>query len=235
MVFPGVVNGQVAGTVRVPAGAMVDVAGIDAQNVAVAFDGGGQRVPIDATDLRQRAAGLMARAETEAASTPVPSTPVPTPAPTPMETPNVAQVQPPATPGNPLIQLSKHDLNAPVTLTNSSDAWTMGNGIVKVTILKHSGKVVSFMYEGRETLSPRESWEQLPSGTVTQSVTINPSGNDGERAEVSVKGVNGTMDIEARYAMQRGLSGHLRLRHLFSRGKLSPIGLWRKPLRQPGY
>ena len=99
----------------------------------------------------------MAKAETEAASTPVPSTPVPAPSPTPMETPDVAQVQPLATLDNPLIQLSKHDVNAPVTLTNSSDAWTMGNGIVKVTILKHSGKVVSFMYKGRETLNPRES------------------------------------------------------------------------------
>jgi rhamnogalacturonan endolyase len=203
--FPILLNGHFAGTAKVPAGATVDLVEIDGQNVDVEFDGGGHRVPIDATDLRQLATAQMAKAATEALSTPVPAPPPP--APTPMETPAIAQVQPLATLDNPLVRLSTHDINAPVALANSSNAWTMGNGIVRVTILKHSGKVVSFLYKGRETLNPRESWEQLPSGTVTQSVTINPASNDGERAEVSVKGVNGQMDIEVRYAMERGLSG----------------------------
>ena len=216
-------KGLVAGTVKVPAGRTVDVAEIDAQNVAVVFAGGGTRVPIDATDLRERATAEMAKPETEPKSTPVPA---PSPKPTPMESPSVvAQVQPLATPaplatpvpiatpspfatlGSSLSLLStKTDAGGPVTLANRGDGWTMGNGIVKVTISK-SGKVQSFSYKGHETLNPRESWEQMPSGTVTQSVTIDPGTNDGERAEVAVKGVNGKMDIEVRYAMERGLSG----------------------------
>ncbi len=35
-----------------------------------------------------------------------------------------------------------------------------------------------------------EYWEQTPAGTVTAKVTIDPATNGGERAEVSVKGVN---------------------------------------------
>ena len=81
-----------------------------------------------------------------------------------------------------------------------------------------------------------EFWETTPSGTVTATVTIDPASNSGERAEVSVKGVNhggnnpnagtragvgeapdafqgpggprnGGMDIETRYTLERGASG----------------------------
>ena len=52
-----------------------------------------------------------------------------------------------------------------------------------------------------------EFWEQTPSGQVTASVTIDPAQNGGERAEVAVKGVNGRMDIEERYTLERGVSG----------------------------
>ena len=38
-------------------------------------------------------------------------------------------------------------------------------------------------------------------------MTIDPAKNGGERAEVAMKGVNGRMDIEVRYAMERGVSG----------------------------
>ena len=47
----------------------------------------------------------------------------------------------------------------------------------------------------------------MPTGTVTPSVTIDPAKNGGERAEVAVKGVNGNMDIELRYTLERGVSG----------------------------
>ena len=201
-IFPIVLKGRVAGKAKVPLGATVDVADIDSQSVSAVFDGGGQRLPIAATDLQQRATAQMAQAQAESLSTPAPI-----PSPTPMETPRVAQVVPLATPANPLPPLTKTEVDVPVTLTNTADGWTMSNGDVKTTILKNSGKMVSLIYKGKETMNPRESWEQLPSGTVTQSVTIDPASNDGERAEVSVKGVNGRMDIEVRYAMERGLSG----------------------------
>jgi len=104
--------------------------------------------------------------------------------------------------------VAKPAVNAPVTLTSDADTWTMDNGIVKAVVLKRSGKLVSLVYKGLEILGRNsEGWEQYPSGTVTQSVTIDPATNKGERAEVAVKGVNGRMDIEVRYTMERGLSG----------------------------
>ena len=100
------------------------------------------------------------------------------------------------------------EINAPVTVADNGDAWTLDNGIVRATILKRSGKLTSLLYKNVETLGRNsEGWEQYPSGTITPSLTIDPARNGGERAEVSVKGVNGRMDIEVRYTMERGASG----------------------------
>ena len=99
-------------------------------------------------------------------------------------------------------------VDAPVNVTDNADSWTLDNGIVKATVLKRSGKLTHLAYKGLETLNGRsESWEQLPSGKVTQSLTIDPSKNGGERAEVAVAGVTGRMDIEVRYTLERGVSG----------------------------
>jgi len=81
-------------------------------------------------------------------------------------------------------------VNAPVTLTDNGDSWTLDNGIVKATILKRNGNISSLVYHGVETQTHGEYWEQVPSGTVTARVTIDPATNGGERAEVSVLGVN---------------------------------------------
>jgi rhamnogalacturonan endolyase len=67
--------------------------------------------------------------------------------------------------------------------------------------------MASLIFHGINTMNGGGYWEQTPSGQVTRSVTINPAQNGGERGEVSVKGVNGRMDIEVRYAMERGSSG----------------------------
>ena len=123
--------------------------------------------------------------------------------------------------------VAKPAIDTPVTLTDNGGTWTLDNGIVKATINKKNASLLSVIYHGIETLhpwisngpdalhspptpegSPIPSWQQMPSGTVTQSVTIDPAKNGGERAEVAVKGVNGGhMDIELRYTMERGLSG----------------------------
>jgi rhamnogalacturonan endolyase len=96
---------------------------------------------------------------------------------------------PPA--AHPLPKIAKVTVNAPVTLTDNGDSWTMDNGIVKLTILKKNGNPTSLVYNGVEILTHGPTyWEQTPSGTVTASVTIDPTTNGGERAEVSVKGVN---------------------------------------------
>jgi rhamnogalacturonan endolyase len=104
--------------------------------------------------------------------------------------------------------VEKPAVNAPVTITDSGDSWTIDNGIVKAGIVKKNGKMTSLVYHGMEVLYRNsESWEQLPAGTVTQAVTIDPAQNGGQRAEVAVKGVTGRMDIEVRYALERGVSG----------------------------
>ncbi len=104
--------------------------------------------------------------------------------------------------------VSKPVVNSPVTVTESTDAWVMDNGIVKATVQKKNGKMTSLVYQGQETLTRNsESWEQLATGTVTQVLTIDPATNGGARAEVAVKGVTGRMDIELRYTLERGVSG----------------------------
>jgi rhamnogalacturonan endolyase len=86
-------------------------------------------------------------------------------------------------------KVAKVTVNAPVTLTDNGDSWTMDNGIVKMTIPKRNGNLSSLVYHGVEVLTRGQYWEQVPSGTVTARVTIDPASNGGERAEVSVKGV----------------------------------------------
>jgi len=102
--------------------------------------------------------------------------------------------------------VAKPTANADVKVTDNGDTWTLDNGIVKATIRK-SGNMSSLVYQGTELIGRGGNWEQTPSGEVTQSVTIDPAKNSGDRAEVSVKGVNGKMDIELRYCMERGVSG----------------------------
>jgi rhamnogalacturonan endolyase len=104
-------------------------------------------------------------------------------------------------------KIAKPDVNAPVTVTDNGGAWILDNGIVKATIDKIGSVMRSLTYRGIETMGPGGIWEQKPSGAVTQSLTIDPAKNGGQRAEVAIKGVNGRMDIEIRYALERGVSG----------------------------
>jgi rhamnogalacturonan endolyase len=108
-----------------------------------------------------------------------------------------------------LPKVEKVTVKAPVTLTDNGDSWTLDNGIVKTTVPKRDGNLSSVVYHGVEILTQGHYsyWEQKPAGTVTATVTIDPATNGGERAEVSVKGVNGRMDIETRVTLERGVSG----------------------------
>ena len=95
-----------------------------------------------------------------------------------------------------------------MTLRDEGDAWVLDNGIVKATIDKSNGRLTEMMFQGMNVMGGGGYWEQTPSGTVTQTVTIDPAKNGGERAEVDVKGVGGRgLDIELRYTMGRGESG----------------------------
>ena len=135
-------------------------------------------------------------------------------------------------------KIEKVAVNAPVTLTDNGDSWTLDNGIVKATILKRNGNMSFLGYHGVDIHPHGEFWEQVPSGTVTAFVTIDPATNGGERAEVSVKGVNpgggevsggrgnrgAGMDIETRYAMERGTSGFYTYAEYTHKASYPPAG-----------
>ncbi|SNS46731.1 rhamnogalacturonan endolyase [Granulicella rosea] len=113
---------------------------------------------------------------------------------------------------------------APVTVVDHGRTWTLDNGIVKATIAKDNGSMPSLVYRGVEIMAASGgTWEHNPQGApvLTNTVTIDPAGNGGARAEVSIKGIsNGTFmmtkgapgggtlcDIELRYSLGRGDSG----------------------------
>jgi rhamnogalacturonan endolyase len=105
--------------------------------------------------------------------------------------------------------VAKSTVTAPVTVTDNGNSWTLDNGIVKATISKGNGRLTALVYQGINTMAGGGYWEQTPSGQVTQTVTIDPASNGGERAEVDIKGDTGGrgLNIEVRYALARGLSG----------------------------
>jgi len=117
-----------------------------------------------------------------------------------------------------------------VNVTEDSNSFTMSNGIVTVRILKTNGDIRSLQYKGTEILTDKSGhaggyWSHDTTGgkSVVTKVTIDPTRNGGERAEVSVKGISGGIkmghgpgaaadgdfpaDIEIRYTLGRGDSG----------------------------
>jgi rhamnogalacturonan endolyase len=132
--------------------------------------------------------------------------------------------------------IAKHDVKTAVTVTDSGTMFTLSNGIVTARINKRNGDLESLVYKGLETMGHDQGragyWEQDPSAAskvngLTQSITIDPTKNSGERGEVSIKGVTkgdpmagltpgspgapatGTVncDLELRYSLGRGESG----------------------------
>jgi rhamnogalacturonan endolyase len=111
-----------------------------------------------------------------------------------------------------------------VTVIDNGDSWTLSNGIVKATIHKNNGNLSSLVYHGLETIGGTGGyWEQTPADApqLSNTVTIDPATNGGQRAEVSIKGVTGGTvmltrgapgggtycDMEIRYALGKGDSG----------------------------
>jgi rhamnogalacturonan endolyase len=126
--------------------------------------------------------------------------------------------------------------DAPCTVTDNGNTFTLDNGIVRATIDKRTGDFLELFYKGVDRLGHDQGrvgcWEQDPSaaakvGGLTQSITIDPKTNGGARAEVSIKGVTkgdptagltpsspgqgaqGTvnLDLEIRWGIGRGESG----------------------------
>ncbi|HVU39352.1 MAG TPA: polysaccharide lyase family protein [Opitutales bacterium] len=117
-----------------------------------------------------------------------------------------------------------------VTVTQDDTTFTLSNGVVTARVSKRSGDLLSLVYKGEETLAFNSGhsggyWSHDTTGGVQTltKVTIDPQANNGERGEVSVKGISGgkkmghgagaaadgdfPADIEIRYCLGRGDSG----------------------------
>jgi rhamnogalacturonan endolyase len=132
--------------------------------------------------------------------------------------------------------VAKSDARAPVTIADDGGTFRLANGVVKAVVNKRTGDLESLVYKGLETMGHEQGragyWEQDPSSAakvngLTQSITIDPTRNGGERGEVSIKGVTngdpkagltpgspgappgGTVncDLEVRYSLGRADSG----------------------------
>lgn len=105
-----------------------------------------------------------------------------------------------------------------VTLTEDDTSYTLANGTVTAVVAKATGDLTSLQYKGLETIYRNEQrvvganfTQNASQGTgVVTKVTIDPKTTGGDRAEVSVKGINITAlntDMEFRFCMGRGDSG----------------------------
>jgi rhamnogalacturonan endolyase len=110
-------------------------------------------------------------------------------------------------------------LDQPVTIHDDGDTYTLSNGIVTAKIRKNNGDLASMVYKGVETVGVGY-WSHRPaSAQLTDTVTIDPQTNGGDRGEVSIRGISGGQqmgrgpggstiaDIEVRWALERGASG----------------------------
>lgn len=128
--------------------------------------------------------------------------------------------------------------SAPVTVVDNGSSWTLSNGIVQAMVTKNNASMPSFRFHGQEMLKASGgTWEHTPQGApeVTNTVTIDPATNHGDRAEVAVKGItNGTFmltrgapgggslcDMEIRYSLGKGDSG------------IYVYAIWRHPASYP--
>lgn len=112
----------------------------------------------------------------------------------------------------------------PVTVTQDATHYILSNGILTAKINRQSGDLNSLVYKGIETMGVGGHaggyWSHDTSrGARSEAITIDPKTNDGQRAEIAIKGVSGgnlmgsgpggstIADIEIRYALERGASG----------------------------
>lgn len=103
-----------------------------------------------------------------------------------------------------------------VTLTQDATRFTLANATVTAQIDKRTGDLTSLEYKSLELLGhtsghPNGYWEQNPARDkeLAATVTIDPTSNHGDRAEVSIKGAGGpqNFDLEIRYSLGRDDSG----------------------------
>jgi len=106
-----------------------------------------------------------------------------------------------------------------VTIQDAGSNYVLSNGIIKATIRKNTGDLASMVYKGVETVSVGY-WSHRPGGAqLTDTITIDPQSNGGDRGEVSIRGISGGQqmgkgpggstiaDVEVRWTLERGASG----------------------------
>jgi len=122
----------------------------------------------------------------------------------------------------------------PVTVTDNGSTYTMTNGYLTVQVNKTTGDLVSVKTANTATpdielmgyVSGHHAgyWEQSPALAARReaSVTIDPAGNKGERAEVSVKGWSEGKSILGSHpnaaGQEGGLIADLEIRYTLARG-----------------
>jgi len=112
-----------------------------------------------------------------------------------------------------------------VVISQNENSFTIENGIISARVSKQSGNLISLTYKHLELLevgshSSGGYWSLDTSrGERMARITIDPNSNDGERGEVSIKGISdghpmgsgpgGSViaDIEIRYTLARNDSG----------------------------
>ena len=83
-----------------------------------------------------------------------------------------------------------------VSVSENENSFTLDNGIVSARVSKRTGNLTSLTYQHLELLDSGDGpsyagyWSHdVSRGDRTARVTIDPNGNGGKRAEVSIKGI----------------------------------------------
>jgi rhamnogalacturonan endolyase len=130
----------------------------------------------------------------------------------------------------PLTTFAQSSPAGPVTVAEDATHFTLSNGTITAKVLKRNGDLTSLQLNGVETLTDKSGhagayWSHDASGgtQLLTRITIDPKTNNGQRAEVSVKGISGgkkmgrpaggapdgdfPADIDIRYSLGQGDSG----------------------------
>ncbi|HVZ80588.1 MAG TPA: polysaccharide lyase family protein [bacterium] len=102
-----------------------------------------------------------------------------------------------------------------VTVTDNGGTVVLANGIVSVTINKSNGNITNFTYNGTNLLSGGHGggyfyWDGSGGPTLSSAVytlSVNPSGNGGNQAEVWLQSTADPMDMAVYYDLNRGQQG----------------------------
>lgn len=112
-----------------------------------------------------------------------------------------------------------------VSIIETDETYTLSNGIFETVISKKTANMMSAKFRGQNLLTDSRNtgaamWSHdTTSPEIVTKITIDPAKNNGERAEISIKGISGgrpmgngpggsfVADIEIRYAIEKDSPG----------------------------